>query len=218
VPKITQAYVTSRLDSVRVLLSSGGGGLDEMLDAEEQLSEQLESLPYLVRFQYEKSRCVALGLLSVGVGLTVSGFRCRGCRNKPSSFVGVDVVLQADSGGLLGGGWAVLCHHVQPVPSCEVWSCLCHRACIWAIHMGHTYGPYRWAIHMGHTYGPYIWAIHMGHTCGPYIWAIHMGHTYGPYIWAIHMGHTCGPYMWAIHVGHTCGPYIWAIHMGHTML
>jgi hypothetical protein len=29
-----------------------------MLDAEEQLSEQLESLPYLVRFQYEKSRWV----------------------------------------------------------------------------------------------------------------------------------------------------------------
>jgi len=41
---------------VRVLLSEGGGCLDEMLDAEEQLSEQLESLPYLVRFQYEKSR------------------------------------------------------------------------------------------------------------------------------------------------------------------
>jgi hypothetical protein len=34
------------------------GSLDDMLDAEEQLSEQLESLPYLVRFQYDKSRCV----------------------------------------------------------------------------------------------------------------------------------------------------------------
>jgi exportin-7 len=32
------------------------GSLDDMLDAEEQLSEQLESLPYLVRFQYDKSR------------------------------------------------------------------------------------------------------------------------------------------------------------------
>jgi hypothetical protein len=30
--------------------------LDDNLDAEEQLSEQLESLPYLVRFQYDKSR------------------------------------------------------------------------------------------------------------------------------------------------------------------
>jgi hypothetical protein len=36
------------------------GSLDDMLDAEEQLSEQLESLPYLVRFQYDKSRWVVL--------------------------------------------------------------------------------------------------------------------------------------------------------------
>jgi exportin-7 len=48
---------------VRVLLSSGGGCLDEMLDAEEQLSEQLESLPYLVRFQYEKSSQFIISLL-----------------------------------------------------------------------------------------------------------------------------------------------------------
>lgn len=59
VPKITQAYITSRLESVRVVLAHGNG-LDEMLDAEEQLSEQLESLPYLVRFQYDKSRWVAI--------------------------------------------------------------------------------------------------------------------------------------------------------------
>jgi hypothetical protein len=32
---------------------------DDRVDAEEQLSEQLESLPYLVRFQYDKSRCAA---------------------------------------------------------------------------------------------------------------------------------------------------------------
>lgn len=50
------SHTFDRLDSVRILLSNGGGGLDEMLDAEEQLSEQLESLPYLVRFQFEKSR------------------------------------------------------------------------------------------------------------------------------------------------------------------
>lgn len=55
VPKITQAYITSRLESVRLVLAQGNG-LEEMLDAEEQLSEQLESLPYLVRFQYDKSR------------------------------------------------------------------------------------------------------------------------------------------------------------------
>ncbi len=44
-----------RLESVRLVLAQQGS-LDEMLDAEEQLSEQLESLPYLVRFQYDKSR------------------------------------------------------------------------------------------------------------------------------------------------------------------
>ncbi|WIA44165.1 hypothetical protein OEZ86_010498 [Tetradesmus obliquus] len=54
VPKITQAYITSRLESVRLVLV-GGSSLDDMLDAEDQLSEQLESLPYLVRFQYDKS-------------------------------------------------------------------------------------------------------------------------------------------------------------------
>lgn len=48
---------------MRVLLNSGGGCLDEMLDAEEQLSEQLESLPYLVRFQYEKSSQFIISLL-----------------------------------------------------------------------------------------------------------------------------------------------------------
>lgn len=48
-----------RLESVRLVLVQAGS-LDEMLDAEEQLSEQLESLPYLVRFQYDKSRCAKL--------------------------------------------------------------------------------------------------------------------------------------------------------------
>jgi hypothetical protein len=40
-----------------------------MLDAEEQLSEQLESLPYLVRFQYEKTRWVHSSNKSVAVEL-----------------------------------------------------------------------------------------------------------------------------------------------------
>ena len=56
VPKITRAYITSRLESVGLLLQQGGGGaLDELLDSEEALGEQLECLPFLVRFQYEKS-------------------------------------------------------------------------------------------------------------------------------------------------------------------
>jgi hypothetical protein len=39
----------------------GCGSLDDMLDAEEKLSEQLESLPCLVRFQYDKSRWASGG-------------------------------------------------------------------------------------------------------------------------------------------------------------
>jgi hypothetical protein len=37
----------------------------QWLDAEEQLSNQLESLPFLVRFQYDKSRCVTLFVMFV---------------------------------------------------------------------------------------------------------------------------------------------------------
>jgi hypothetical protein len=39
-----------------VALAGQSCSLDDMFDAEEQLSEQLESLPYLVRFQYDDSR------------------------------------------------------------------------------------------------------------------------------------------------------------------
>ncbi|KAL6753879.1 armadillo-type protein [Haematococcus lacustris] len=53
VPAITQAYITSRLESVSLVLSNGA--LEDMLDNEEQLTEQLDALPYLVRFQYDKS-------------------------------------------------------------------------------------------------------------------------------------------------------------------
>ena len=52
VPRITQAYVTTRLESVP-LVATAAGGLDDPLEEEEQLSEQLESLPQLCRFQYE---------------------------------------------------------------------------------------------------------------------------------------------------------------------
>ncbi|KAF8061166.1 XPO7 [Scenedesmus sp. PABB004] len=62
VPKITQAYITSRLESVALAVGTAGC-LDEMLDAEEALSEQLESLPYLVRFQYDKSSAFVASLM-----------------------------------------------------------------------------------------------------------------------------------------------------------
>ena len=52
VPRITETYITSRLESVAAVAASDGS-LEDPLEAEEQLSEQLESLPQLCRFQYE---------------------------------------------------------------------------------------------------------------------------------------------------------------------
>jgi len=53
VPAITQAYITTRLESVAMVMQNCL--LEDMLDNEEQLTEQLDALPYLVRFQYDKS-------------------------------------------------------------------------------------------------------------------------------------------------------------------
>eukprot|EP00897_Mesotaenium_endlicherianum_P004381 jgi/Mesen1/3971/ME000210S03214 len=49
VPKITEAYITSRLDSVQAVLQNNLA--EDPLDNEEHLSDQLDSLPYLCRFQ-----------------------------------------------------------------------------------------------------------------------------------------------------------------------
>lgn len=51
-PKIIVAYVTSRLDSVTI--TQQDPTIEDPLENEEQLQDQLESLPYLCRFQYEK--------------------------------------------------------------------------------------------------------------------------------------------------------------------
>ncbi|PNW69825.1 hypothetical protein CHLRE_19g751347v5, partial [Chlamydomonas reinhardtii] len=53
VPAITQAYVSSRLESVA--RCAANPSLDDMLDSEEQLSEQLDALPFLMRYQYDRS-------------------------------------------------------------------------------------------------------------------------------------------------------------------
>ena len=57
VPKITTAYVTSRLDSVAVVHASQGQGVnnEDPLENEEQLQEQLEAVPYLARFDYSRT-------------------------------------------------------------------------------------------------------------------------------------------------------------------
>ncbi|KAK9818400.1 hypothetical protein WJX72_012091 [[Myrmecia] bisecta] len=53
VPKITEAYITSRLESVRAVLQNGLS--DDPLDNEEQLQDQMDSLPYMCRFQYDQT-------------------------------------------------------------------------------------------------------------------------------------------------------------------
>lgn len=52
VPRITETYITTRLESVAAV-AAAAGSIDDPLEEEEQLSEQLESLPQLCRFQYE---------------------------------------------------------------------------------------------------------------------------------------------------------------------
>mmetsp|Transcript_24027 Transcript_24027/g.60483 ORF Transcript_24027/g.60483 Transcript_24027/m.60483 type:complete len:1061 (+) Transcript_24027:348-3530(+) len=52
VPRIIEAYVMSRLESVTTVLQNGTA--EDPLDNEEQLQDQLDSLPYLCRFQYDK--------------------------------------------------------------------------------------------------------------------------------------------------------------------
>ncbi|GAQ78625.1 Nuclear transport receptor RanBP16 [Klebsormidium nitens] len=61
VPKITEAYITSRLDSVQTVLQGTTG--EDPLDNEEQLQDQLDSLPYLCRFQYEKTSKYIIALM-----------------------------------------------------------------------------------------------------------------------------------------------------------
>lgn len=61
VPKITQAYITSRLESVSLVL--GNAMLEDLLDNEEQMAEQLDSLPFLCRFQYDKSAAYICALM-----------------------------------------------------------------------------------------------------------------------------------------------------------
>ena len=48
-----------RLDSVRVVLSNGQ--MEDPLENEEQLQEQMDSLPYMCRFQYDQSVELLMG-------------------------------------------------------------------------------------------------------------------------------------------------------------
>eukprot|EP00798_Chlamydomonas_sp_ICE-L_P019293 gene19293-25939_t len=61
VPQITQAYITSRLESVGLVLQNNM--LEDMLENEDQLTEQMDALPYLVRFQYDNSAAFIVRLM-----------------------------------------------------------------------------------------------------------------------------------------------------------
>ena len=54
------AVMWCRLESVRLVLAAGGG--DDPLDNEEQLADQMDSLPFLARFQYEATAEYLAGL------------------------------------------------------------------------------------------------------------------------------------------------------------
>ncbi|GJP36962.1 hypothetical protein CLOM_g1463 [Closterium sp. NIES-68] len=53
VPQITEAYITSRLDSVQAVLQNNLS--EDPLDNDEQLQDQLDNLPYLCRFQFDRT-------------------------------------------------------------------------------------------------------------------------------------------------------------------
>jgi exportin-7 len=56
VPKITRAYIESRL-------ASAAAGADDSLDGEEHLTDQLDALPHLCRFQYRDTADFIVSLL-----------------------------------------------------------------------------------------------------------------------------------------------------------
>ena len=53
VPRITETFITSRLDSVTAV--ARGDAEEDPLDDEERLQDQLESLPHLCRFKYDST-------------------------------------------------------------------------------------------------------------------------------------------------------------------
>lgn len=60
VPRINQAYITSRLDSVAAAVK---GGSEDPLDNEEQVADQLDAIPFLCRFQYRSTADFLLALM-----------------------------------------------------------------------------------------------------------------------------------------------------------
>ena len=84
VPRITETYITSRLESVAAV-AAADGSIEDPLEAEEQLSEQLESLPQLCRFQYEATCGYLCRLLDPLLGrYGEAGPAAAACRDDPA--------------------------------------------------------------------------------------------------------------------------------------
>lgn len=65
VPKIVRAYVESRLASVTASVSGAGGAgtVEDALENDEQLTDQLDSIPHLCRFNYADTAEFLMGLI-----------------------------------------------------------------------------------------------------------------------------------------------------------
>jgi exportin-7 len=61
VPKITEGFITSRINSVQAILADNS--LENPLDSVEVLQDQLEFLPYLCRFQYQNSSLYIINIM-----------------------------------------------------------------------------------------------------------------------------------------------------------
>ncbi|CAN6207099.1 unnamed protein product [Urochloa humidicola] len=61
VPKITEGFITSRINSVQAILADNS--LENPLDSVEALQDQLEFLPYLCRFQYQSSSVYIINIM-----------------------------------------------------------------------------------------------------------------------------------------------------------
>ncbi|TVU12964.1 hypothetical protein EJB05_46631 [Eragrostis curvula] len=61
VPKITEGFITSRINSVQAILADNS--LENPLDSVEVLQDQLEFLPYLCRFKYQSSSLYIINIM-----------------------------------------------------------------------------------------------------------------------------------------------------------
>ncbi|XP_066369486.1 uncharacterized protein [Miscanthus floridulus] len=61
VPKITEGFITSRINSVQAILADNS--LENPLDSVELLQDQLEFLPFLCRFQYQSSSLYIINIM-----------------------------------------------------------------------------------------------------------------------------------------------------------